>query len=68
MNPGPRLIRECLGKSGLTQADLGRELGTTRGYIAHLLREDANPTVETLERVLRALGFDLVLTAKKARR
>src|SRR4051794_31641553 len=49
-----RLVREARQKMGLTQAELGQRLGMTQSAIAKLERPGVNPTVETLDRVLRA--------------
>ena len=57
------LIRHARGAAGLTQADLGRRLGTSQPAIVKLERPGANPTVRTLDRVLRATGHRLQLDA-----
>lgn len=49
-----RLVREARKAAGLTQAELGHRLGMTQSAIAKLESPGANPTVETLDRVLRA--------------
>lgn len=49
--------------SGLTQAELGRRLGTTQTAIARLEHRDANPTVRTLSRALAAMGHRLSIEA-----
>jgi transcriptional regulator with XRE-family HTH domain len=57
------LIRHARGAAGLTQADLARRLGTSQPAIVKLERPGANPTVRTLDRVLRATGHQLELSA-----
>jgi transcriptional regulator with XRE-family HTH domain len=57
------LIRHARGAAGLTQADLARRLGTSQPAIVKLERAGANPTVRTLDRVLRATGHRLELSA-----
>jgi transcriptional regulator with XRE-family HTH domain len=57
------LIRRARGAAGLTQADLARRLGTSQPAIVKLERPGANPTVRTLDRVLRATGHRLELDA-----
>jgi transcriptional regulator with XRE-family HTH domain len=42
--------------AGLTQAQLAARLGFTQPAVARLERHDANPTVATLDRALRAIG------------
>src|SRR3954471_6320645 len=49
-----KLVREARQEAGLTQAELGQRLGMTQSAVAKLERPGANPTVETLDRVLRA--------------
>ena len=50
------LIRDARRAAGLTQAELAARLGISQSAIAKLEREGSNPTVETLDRVLRAHG------------
>jgi predicted transcriptional regulator len=57
------LVREARRQAGLTQVELAERAGTTQPVIARLERGDANPTFETLERVLHAAGHRLELTA-----
>ena len=55
MKPGP-LLADARRRAGLTQAELAVRLGVSQSAVAKLEREDANPTVRTLERALRATG------------
>jgi transcriptional regulator with XRE-family HTH domain len=57
------LIREARSAAQLTQAELARRLGTSQPAIVKLERPGANPTVRTLDRVLRATGHRLELRA-----
>ena len=57
------LIRDARRAAGLTQAELAARLGVSQSAIAKLEREGANPTVQTLDRVLRATGHRLQLIA-----
>ena len=57
------LIREARTAAGLTQAQLARRLGTSQPAVVKLERPGANPTVRTLDRVLRATGHRLELAA-----
>ena len=43
----------------LTQAQLAQRAGVTQQQIAKLERPDANPTIETLQKVADALGAEL---------
>jgi transcriptional regulator with XRE-family HTH domain len=57
------LIRRARDAAQLTQAELARRLGMSQPAIAKLERPGANPTVRTLDRVLRATGHRLQLIA-----
>jgi transcriptional regulator with XRE-family HTH domain len=57
------LIRDARRAAGLTQAELAARLGVSQSAVAKLEREGSNPTVETLDRTLRAAGFRLQLIA-----
>ena len=57
------LIRDARRAAGLTQAELAANLGLSQSAIAKLEREGSNPTVKTLDRVLRAAGHRLQLIA-----
>lgn len=57
------LIRAARAEAKLTQAQLARRLGTSQPAIVKLERPGANPTVRTLDRVLRATGHRLELSA-----
>jgi transcriptional regulator with XRE-family HTH domain len=57
------LIRDARTAAGLTQAELARRLGTSQPAVVKLERPGANPTVRTLDRVLRATGHRLELAA-----
>jgi len=58
-----RLIRDARAQAGMTQAELAQRLGVSQPAVAKLERPGANPTVETLDRVLRAAGHRLMLDA-----
>ena len=57
------LVRHARTAAGLTQAELARRLGTSQPAIVKLERPGANPTVRTLDKVLRATGHRLDLAA-----
>jgi len=66
MSLAATLIRTARREARLTQADLAARLDTTQSAVARLERAGANPTVETLERALEAVGHRLELTATPA--
>jgi transcriptional regulator with XRE-family HTH domain len=60
------LVRAARRNAGLTQTQLAGRLGMTQAAIARLERRGANPTVATLDRVLRAAGRRLELETAPA--
>ncbi len=63
-----QLIRKARLKAGLTQRQVARRLGVTQPVIARLEQPGSNPTVETLEQVLRACDHTLELRVRKTPR
>jgi len=61
-SPGS-LIRATRRRTGATQEQLARRLGTTQSAVAKLERDDSNPTLRTVTDALAALGHDLRLEA-----
>ena len=57
------MLRDARRRSGLTQGQLATASGTTQSAIARLEAPGANPRLETLEKVLRAMGYSLELSA-----
>ena len=57
------LIRSARIEAGLSQARLAQRLAMSQPAVAKLERPGANPTIATLDRVLRATGRRLVLEA-----
>jgi transcriptional regulator with XRE-family HTH domain len=53
------LLREARMRAGLSQGELARRTGTSQPAIARLESSTSNPTVATLRRLLRGMGFDL---------
>lgn len=57
---GVRLeLRWAREDANLTQADLARSVGISQQQVAKLEGPDANPTLDTLQRVARGLGREL---------
>ena len=48
-------------RAGLSQRELARRAGTAQSVVARIEGGQANPTVETLERLLDAAGFGLAM-------
>lgn len=59
MSIGAGLIETARLRAGLTQAELARRAGTSQSAIALYESGRRSPTVSTLERVLRAAGYEL---------
>ncbi len=54
-------IRGLREVRGVSQAELGRRIGSTQPAIARLEAGRVSPTLETLDRVAAALGVELVV-------
>lgn len=63
MRMAASIARDARVSAGLTQAQLGRRMGMSQPAIARLEAADANPTVQTLDRLVRATGHRLELRA-----
>lgn len=53
------LLREARGRAGLTQRLLARRGATSHSTLAAYETGAKVPTIETLERIVRAAGFEL---------
>jgi transcriptional regulator with XRE-family HTH domain len=60
----PALLRAARREANMTQADLARSLGISQAAVAKFERPGANPTVDTLDRILWATGHRLLLDAQ----
>jgi predicted RNase H-like HicB family nuclease/DNA-binding XRE family transcriptional regulator len=58
-------IRWARHEAGLSQKQLGQRARVSQQQIARLENPDENPTIETLEKVARALNLSLNLTFEK---
>jgi transcriptional regulator with XRE-family HTH domain len=56
-----QLIREARRRAGLTQQQLAERLGSSQSVIARWESGKARPSLENLERVVRATGLELRL-------
>jgi DNA-binding XRE family transcriptional regulator/predicted RNase H-like HicB family nuclease len=59
-------LRWARQEAGLTQAELARRAGISQQMISRLEDPDHNPTLETLEKVARALGVRLRVSLERA--
>ncbi|HMJ72316.1 MAG TPA: helix-turn-helix transcriptional regulator [Solirubrobacterales bacterium] len=53
------LVREARCRHRLGQAELAKRLGTSQPAISRIEHDQVSPTVETLERILNAMGETL---------
>ena len=58
-----QLVREVRRRHGLSQQRLARRCATSQRHISRIERGEVSPSVETLERLLRAMGERLELKA-----
>jgi transcriptional regulator with XRE-family HTH domain len=56
---GGLLVKEARLRAGLTQRELAERMSTRQPVIARWERGHAEPGFETVQRALRACGFDL---------
>ena len=57
--PGWAIVREARERAGLTQRELGARAEKAQSEIAKIERGRREPTFATIERLVRAAGFDL---------
>ncbi len=55
------LVHRLRAEAGLTQAELADRMGTTQSAIARMEGGGSRPSLDTLERLARAVGADLVV-------
>ena len=53
------LLQEARRRAGLTQAELARRAGVPQSTVAKIERGRRDPSLSTLERLVRAAGFEL---------
>ena len=58
---GGELVREGRKRAGLSQRDLADRAGTTQSAIARLESGRTAPSLETVERLLRLCGLQLIV-------
>lgn len=63
MAPG-ELIRESRHRSGLSQRSLALRAGTTQAWVSAVESGRAQPSVETVRRLLLVMGEELVLSSR----
>lgn len=53
------IVREARARAGLSQRALAERAGTAQSEVARIERGRRDPSLSTLERLVRAAGFDL---------
>jgi transcriptional regulator with XRE-family HTH domain len=53
------LLRDARRRHDLGQAELAKRLGTSQPAVSRIERDQVSPTIETLERILNAMGETL---------
>jgi UDP-N-acetylglucosamine 1-carboxyvinyltransferase len=67
MSSPATLIRDARTDAAMTQAELAARAGMSQSAVARLERGGANPTIATLDNVIRATGHRLILAAEPVR-
>ncbi len=57
----------AMEEKGISEAELSRRLGVSRAYVNKILQGSANLTIESLVKIGRALGCELIIEFKKKR-
>jgi HTH-type transcriptional regulator / antitoxin HipB len=60
-----QILKACRKKGQLTQGAVGAKVGVRQGQISSIETHGADITVDTLYRLLSALGLELVLRDKQ---
>ena len=50
-------LKRIRTKKGISQGDIARELGVSRGYISTIENGKTNPTLSTIARIAKALNI-----------
>src|SRR5689334_16388517 len=58
---GGELVREARKRAGLSQGELAERAATTQSAIARLESGRSTPSLETVERLMRLCGFQLIV-------
>jgi len=61
------LLRELRKRHGLSQSRLARRARTTQAVVSRIERGEASPTLDTLQRLLAALGWELDVQVRRSR-
>ena len=56
-----RMLVELMSEAGISSHGLAREAGLAHTTIYRILNEERVPNLDTVERLLAALGFDAII-------
>jgi transcriptional regulator with XRE-family HTH domain len=59
-----QLLADAREEAGLTQAEVGRRIGTTQSAIARFESGDSDPRLSTVARYAQVIGIDLARPAQ----
>ncbi len=60
------LLRDLRERHGLSQARLARRAHTTQAVVSRIERGEASPTLDTLRRLLAAMGWELDVELRRS--
>jgi transcriptional regulator with XRE-family HTH domain len=60
------LIRDLRSRHGLSQSRLARRARTTQAVVSRIERGEASPTLDTLRRLLGAMGWELDVELRRS--
>lgn len=66
--PAWALVREARARAGLTQAELAARAGTSQSAVARYELAEVLPSLETLDRLIRACDLELRFVLEPLRR
>jgi transcriptional regulator with XRE-family HTH domain len=67
MDDAGRLLRATRERHGLSQSRLARRAGTTQAVVSRIERGEASPSLDTLRRLLAAMGWELDVGLRRSR-
>ena len=53
------IIQEAIDQTDLSMAEVSREMGRNRSFVARMLSSDHNLTIKTMTRALAVCGFEV---------
>lgn len=66
MEMSGKLLRDLRRRHGLSQSRLARRAHTTQAVVSRIERGESSPTVDTLRRLLAAMGWELDVELRRS--